>query len=112
MFPRLSCTVICVHLKLKAMLKDKYYFFRELSSDGNISYGLTFHSAGLVEEVLSYGSNSGKDVSVTYFHPFSGEIVSAWMSSDEIELFEVSEYEHSSLKYVFDEIEKNFLNEI
>jgi hypothetical protein len=86
------------------MSKDKYYFFRELENEGNLLNGLSFHSAGLVEKTYSENSVSSKDLSVVYFHPFLGEVVSTWLSTDEVELFEVSQYEYEQLKTVLNGI--------
>lgn len=80
------------------MERNKYYFFRELSNTDNLDNGLSFHSAGLVDKIYSEDNVSGKDISVTYFHPFSGETVSTWLSTNEVELFEVSEFEYEQLK--------------
>lgn len=88
------------------MSRNKYYFFRELNNGDSLTNGLTFHSAGLVDRVYGDNTVSGKDISVTYFHPFSGEVVSAWLATNEVELFEVSKYEYEQLQIKFYEIKR------
>jgi len=71
------------------------YFFRdkEINLLGDISY----HPAGYVEHFNYFSSEpnrSGKDMSVCFVDPFTGEVINAWRSNDEVELFEVSDGEY------------------
>lgn len=76
----------------------KYYFFRDLNHEDNLLEGKTYHSAGYVDSLnceLDNPNKSGKDLSVTFFEPFTAELISTWRSLDEVELFEVDEYEYN-----------------
>lgn len=78
----------------------KYYFFRDTDNEGNLSDGKTYHAAGYVEKLycdIGKPSISGKDLAVRFFKPFEGIITSAWRSLDEVELFEVDEWEYKQL---------------
>lgn len=92
----------------------KYYFFRDLDHQGNLLDGRTHHAAGYVNGLyceLNSPNSSGKDVAVTFMDPFTGFVRNQWRALDEIELFEVSEWEHKRLQdihSVIDEAKKNY----
>jgi len=78
----------------------KYYFFRDIDNDSNFLNGKTYHAAGYVEKLyceLNKPSPSGKDLSVKFFEPFKGIFVNEWRSLNEVELFEVDEWEYEEL---------------
>lgn len=75
------------------MEEEKYYFFRDLDHKENYNCGTSYHAAGYVDKIYSMeGQPSGKDVSVTYIEPFTGEVTSAWRAIHEVELFEVDKW--------------------
>ena len=90
----------------------KYYFFRDISTEGSLLNGRTFHAAGIVDRLnceLGKPNKSGKDVSVTFFDPFYGCFASQWRSLVEVELFEVDQWEYEEIQSVYkklDEIDK------
>ena len=78
----------------------KYYFFRDTDNESNLLDGKTYHAAGYVEKLyceIGEPNRSGKDLAVSFFEPFEGTITSAWRASDEVELFEVDEWEYEQL---------------
>ena len=78
----------------------KYYFFRDLDHEGNLLDGKTYHAAGFVKELfceIGEPNPSGKDLAVCFFEPFTTTITSAWRALDEVELFEVEEWEYNNL---------------
>ena len=76
------------------MENKKYYFFRDLDNRMNYMDGKTYHAYGLVDEIYSKTPTpSGKDLSVWHFNCFEGMVISEWRTYDEVELFEVYEYE-------------------
>ncbi len=81
-------------------MTDKNYFFRDLDDKKNRDGDRTIHHAGIAELFCNIGSpsESGKDVCVTYFNPFSGCVDYTWRSFDEIELFEVGEFDFNEAK--------------
>lgn len=85
----------------------EFFFFRDLTSEGNLKNGREYHAAGIV--VARYGTNSqsGKDVAVTYLNPFNCCIENAWRSDNEIEIYEVDEWEWKIVKDRYDFIEAN-----
>ena len=67
--------------------------------------GKTYHAAGYVEKLyceIGKPNRSGKDLAVIFFEPFEGTITSAWRALDEVELFEVAEWEYKQLIEKFD----------
>lgn len=85
----------------------KYYFFRDTDNESNLLEGKTYHSAGYVEKLyceLDKPNRSGKDLVVMFFEPFQGTITSAWRALDEVELFEVDEWEYNILVKSYDAI--------
>lgn len=75
----------------------KYYFFRDLDNEGNLSDGTTFHAAGYVEKLFAEPekpSESGKDAAVYFINPFTGILEHAWRAFKEIELFEIPQYKY------------------
>ena len=86
----------------------KYYFFRDLDNESNLLDGKTYHAAGIVDKLfceIGKPNPSGKDVSVTFFEPFEGNVTSAWRALDEVELFEVEEWEYKQLAESYKTIE-------
>jgi hypothetical protein len=80
----------------------KYYFFRDIDNESNLSDGKSFHAAGYVEELycpLDKPNKSGKDLVVCFFDPFQGYIKKEWRALHDVELFEVDENEY---KYLID----------
>ena len=78
----------------------KYYFFRDTDNESNLLDGKTYHAAGYVEKLyceIGEPNRSGKDLAVSFFEPFEGTITSAWRALDEVELFEVDEWEYEQL---------------
>ena len=78
----------------------KYYFFRDINHEDSLFEGKTFHAAGYVTQFyceLGKPNKSGKDLSVTFIEPFEGTVTGAWRSLDEVELFEVAEWEYNEL---------------
>ena len=89
----------------------KYYFFRDLDNESSLQDGKTYHAAGIVDKLfceLGKPNPSGKDVSVTFLEPFEGTITSEWRSLDEVELFEVKEWEYKYLTEKYEAIEALF----
>jgi hypothetical protein len=82
----------------------KYYFFRDTDNSGNLLDGKTYHAAGYVETLLDEPNGSGKDIVVTFLEPFVGYITSEWRSLDEVELFEVPEWEYKELVENYDKM--------
>ena len=80
------------------------YFFRDLDNESNLENDKTFHASGVAELYNKIGeaSLSGKDVSVTFLHPFTGQVYYAWRSFDEIELFEAHDFEFENMSKVFE----------
>lgn len=79
---------------------DNFYFFRDLRNDDNLDGNYSFHAAGLVLKFVNSKetANGNKDISVLYFAPFQNEVISAWRTYSEVELFQTSEYEYNLLK--------------
>lgn len=76
------------------IIKMKYYFFRDLNHEDNLSDGKTYNAAGIVDKVFNTKETlSGKDLSVTYLNPFTCEVISTWRTYSEAEVFEVSKWE-------------------
>ena len=78
----------------------KYYFFRDTDNESNLLEGKTYHAAGYVDKLyceLGKPNRSGKDLAVSFFKPFQGIITSEWRALDEVELFEVDEWEYKQL---------------
>jgi hypothetical protein len=76
----------------------KYYFFRDTNNESNLLGGKTYHAAGYVEKLyceLDKPNHSGKDLAVSFFEPFEGTIKRAWRAVNEVELFEVAEWEYN-----------------
>jgi len=73
--------------------RKKKYHFRDLDNESNLKDGKTFHAAGIAELFSPLGepSQCGKDVSVTFIHPFTNIKEKQWRSFDEIELFEIND---------------------
>jgi len=49
----------------------KYYFFRDIDNEINLSEGKTYHAAGYVEELfceLDKSNYNGKDLSVSFLN--------------------------------------------
>ena len=85
----------------------KYYFFRDIDNESNLLDGKTYHVAGYVEKLyceIGKPNRSGKDLAVSFFEPFQGTITSAWRALDEVELFEVDEWEYKQLVESYDAI--------
>jgi len=85
----------------------KYYFFRDKDNESNLLDGKTYHASGYVEKLyceLGKPNRSGKDLAVSFFEPFQGNITSAWRALDEVELFEVDEWEYKQLVDSYDAI--------
>ena len=85
----------------------KYYFFRDIDNEINLSEGKTYYAAGYVEELfceLDKSNYNGKDLSVSFFEPFEGRITSAWRAVNEVEIFEVGEWEYKQLIKSYDVI--------
>lgn len=82
------------------------YFFRDKDNESNLLDDKTYHAAGIAELYSKIGepSKSGKDVCVTFLHPFSGSIDYTWRSFDEIELFEANEFEYENMSKLFSQI--------
>ncbi len=83
----------------------KYYFFRDTDNESNLLEGKTYHAAGYVEKLyceLNKPNPSGKDLAVSFFEPFKGTITSAWRAVEEVELFEVAEWEYKNLVDSYD----------
>jgi len=83
----------------------KYYFFRDLDHNGNFEDGKSYHAAGMVKEIhceLSKPSESGKDLVVYFMHPFTQNIEYSWRSLNEVELFEVNQYDWNSALDFYD----------
>lgn len=81
-------------------VNDSHYFFRDIRHDDNVLDGKSFHAAGVVSKIycdLNTGNPSGKDLSVTYIEPFSGNVAHEWRALDEVELFEVEREEYTKL---------------
>lgn len=88
------------------MMDNKYYLFRDLSHQGSLLNGKTFHASGLVRTIYSMTDTpSGKDLSVTYLDPFDRDVTTAWRMPSEVELFEVGEWEWEETKIMYDKIE-------
>ena len=88
----------------------KYYFFRDTENDSNLLDGKSYHAAGYVEKLyckLNKANYSGKDLVVSFFDPFEGTITSAWRAVNEVELFEVAEWEHQNLVKSYEAINAN-----
>ena len=82
------------------------YFFRDLCDEENLSDGKSYHAAGIVE--CRYGDNgiSGKDMSVVYIEPFTGNVVCGWRALNEVEMFEVTEDEYIELEKFIESVDK------
>tara|TARA_R110000744_G_C19284188_1_gene553920 strand:- start:542 stop:808 length:267 start_codon:yes stop_codon:yes gene_type:complete len=78
----------------------KYYFFRDLDNESNLNDGKTYHAAGYIDEMfcdICSPNPSGKDFAVCFFSPFKGCFESAWRAVNEVEVFEVDEWEYNDL---------------
>jgi predicted AlkP superfamily phosphohydrolase/phosphomutase len=87
----------------------KYYFFRDKDNESNLLDGKNYHAAGYVDKLyceLDKPNYSGKDLAVSFFEPFKGIIISAWRAVNEVELFEVAEWEYNQLVKSYDVIDK------
>ena len=85
----------------------KYYFFRDTDNESNLLDGKTYHAAGLVYGIhceLDKPNYSGKDLAVSFFEPFKGTITNEWRAVNEVELFEVEEWEYQALVKRYDAI--------
>lgn len=85
----------------------KYYFFRDIDNESNLLDGETYHVVGYVEKLyceIGKPNRSGKDLAVSFFEPSQGTITSAWRALDEVELFEVDEWEYKQLIESYDAI--------
>ena len=85
----------------------KYYFFRDTDNESNLLDGKTYHASGYVEKLyceIGKPNRNGKDLAVSFFEPFEGTIKSAWRTLDEVELFEVAEWEYEQLVKSYDAI--------
>lgn len=80
------------------MEDNKYYFFRDLDHKENFENDRSYHAAGYVNAIVSMDPlPSGKEVSVTFINPFTGEKCSEWRAVKEIELFEVDKWEWDNI---------------
>ena len=85
----------------------KYYFFRDTDNESNLLDGKTYHASGLVYGIhceLDKPNYSGKDLAVSFFEPFEGTVTNAWRAVNEVELFEVAEWEYQNLVKSYDAI--------
>ena len=85
----------------------KYYFFVYIDNESNLLDGKTYHAAGYVEKLyceIGKSNRSGKDLAVRFFEPFGGTITNAWRALNEVELFEVTEWEYKQLVESYDAI--------
>jgi hypothetical protein len=76
-----------------------FYFFRDLTHEGNHGNGTTYHAAGLVEKIYNTkeDTDKNKDMSVLYLEPFDGTVTCAWRAHFEVELFEVDSHRYYQL---------------
>jgi hypothetical protein len=84
-------------------MNKKRFFFRDKESSGNFESnqykGTEYHAQGIVMSIESeLPSESGKDLAVYFIHPFQLVLLYCWRSYEDIELFEVSEYEWQTAK--------------
>jgi len=68
------------------------YFFRDKDHCSNLENGMDFHAAGIVVDdvdptSIAHPTLSGKDVSVLFLHPFTGEVEHCWRAFEDIEMF-------------------------
>lgn len=88
----------------------KYYFFRDLDNEANLSDGMSYHAAGIVEKVFCEDfdtpTTNGKDFSVLFLLPFDGTIYRGWRAINEVELYEVDYYTYNYVVSNYDDIEK------
>jgi hypothetical protein len=86
----------------------KFYFFRDLDNESNLLDGKTYHASGYVKELYCELDNpnfSGKDLAVVFFEPFEGGLKKAWRAVNEVELFEVEEWEYKTVVESYNSIE-------
>jgi hypothetical protein len=86
----------------------KYYFFRDTDNESNLLDGKTYHAAGYVDKLyceIGEPNRSGKDLAISFLEPFEGAITHAWRALDEVELFEVAEWEYKQLVESYDAID-------
>lgn len=86
----------------------KYFAFRDLDHSENLRANwLTNHAYWIVYSVSEDApQKSGKDLAVVYFCTFSCSVERAWRSLDEVELFEIEEYERDTIMSKLNEVEK------
>jgi hypothetical protein len=85
----------------------KHYFFKDIDTVEN-SNDIPYQATGIVDLVnceLDKPNYSGKDLAVIYLDPFDGYIVRAWRMVGEVELFEVSDFDHGELLKHYERIE-------
>ncbi len=71
--------------------------FRDLDHEPNLKDGLTFHPAGVVDQVFNEEPTfAGKDLSVTFFDPFELTVGNYWRTYKDVELFEVDAQTHKN----------------
>lgn len=95
--------------KMKNIDTSKLYFFKDKESNSNLKDGRDYSAAGYVESFhLDNGqpTKSGKDVCVVYIHPFDINIECEWRELNEIDLFEVYEFDYHILKQNLFELKK------
>lgn len=81
----------------------KYYLFRELGHKANLENGRSFNASGLAE-LINENSESGKDLACTYINPFTLSLEYYWLSTNEVELFDVEDYEIQELLKFYENI--------
>jgi len=88
------------------------YFFRDLEHEGNLLDGKTYHAAGIAELRSELGKPcpSGKDVSVVFLHPFTGQVYRAWRSFGEILLFESDNDAFEKMRKLFEAVEEDIFS--
>ena len=76
------------------------YFFRDIDNEGNLEYGVSFHGAGIVENIYE------TDLLVSYIDPFTLEKCTECRTRDEVCLFEVRKCVYDELKQKYDNYDK------
>ena len=79
----------------------KVYFFRDLGHNENLEDGKSYHAAGIVDRLfceIGKPNYSGKDLSVSYVHPFNFTVQREWRSLKDVELFMVEQHEYDCLE--------------
>lgn len=64
----------------------KKYFFTYKKPE--VCKGKKFYPSGIITEIYSVCSDTGKDMVSTYLNPFTHEIVNEWVGVDEVDLHE------------------------